>query len=231
MWGFFGWKGQRVHVGQGVGNMSTGVGGSTLDYWGMSPQPQNFSIEEWDPLLRNDMFDTTQVHPDFPASGYYKPIRFFKWIDDRVLLVRQYRYATAGYLLEIPAGKLDDGEEPASCAARETEEETGFRPDRLEPLGWIWTTPGFTDEKIWLYLARELRPSTQRLESHEVLTVERIPFDRNFLNRAKRHFGRVHNNQDPAAGFYRQSPFGLLLFIHDAVDSFPFHRGLETQTV
>ena len=97
MWGYFGWKGQRVHVGQGVGNMSTGVGGSTLDYWGMSPQPQNFAIEEWPDLLRNDMFDTTQVHPDFPASGYYKPIRFFKWIDDRVPIdTRQTRPVSCG---------------------------------------------------------------------------------------------------------------------------------------
>lgn len=97
--------------------------------------------------------------------------------DGRVLLVRQYRYAAGGYLLEIPAGKLDGDEEPAACALRETEEETGFRPGRLEPLGWIWTTPGFTDEKIWLYLARDLRPATQRLESHEVLSVEPTGFD------------------------------------------------------
>jgi choline dehydrogenase-like flavoprotein len=80
MWGFFGWKGPRVHVGQGVGNMSTGVGGSTLDYWGMSPQPQNFAVDEWHPLLRNDMFGTTVD----PYTGYYVPIRFFDWIDNRI---------------------------------------------------------------------------------------------------------------------------------------------------
>ncbi len=104
MWGFFGWKGPRVRVGQGVGNMSTGVGGSTLDYWGMSPQPQNFAIEEWPDVLRNDMFDTSQVHPDFPASGYYKPIKFFKWIDDRVPIdTRQTRPISCGAQLCIKA--------------------------------------------------------------------------------------------------------------------------------
>ena len=91
------------------------------------------------------------------------------------ILVRQYRYATDGWLLEVPAGKLDGEEAPESCAAREVEEETGFRPGRLEPLGWIWTTPGFTDEKIWLYLATDLEPSRAALQPDEVLHVERLP--------------------------------------------------------
>ena len=93
----------------------------------------------------------------------------------RVLLVRQYRYAASGWLLEVPAGKLDEGEPPESCAVREVEEETGHRPRELEPLGWIWTTPGFTDEKIWLYLARGLEPTRQNLQADEVLSVERLP--------------------------------------------------------
>ncbi len=118
MWGFFGWKGQRVKVGQGVGNMSTGVGGSTLDYWGMSPQPQNFSIEEWPSVLLDDMFDTTQVHPDFPASGYYKPIKFFKWIDDRIPIdTSQDRPISCGAQLCIKAANelgLTAGRAPAA---------------------------------------------------------------------------------------------------------------------
>ncbi|MDX1388847.1 MAG: NUDIX hydrolase [Acidobacteriota bacterium] len=95
--------------------------------------------------------------------------------DGNVLLVRQYRYATGSWLLEIPAGKLDGGESPESCARREVEEETGYRPGRLIPTGWIWTTPGFTDEKIWLFVATDLTPTRQDLEDHEVLTVERMP--------------------------------------------------------
>jgi len=97
--------------------------------------------------------------------------------DGEVLLVRQYRYATGGWLLEVPAGKLDPGEPPDKCAARELEEEVGHRPTELIELGWIWTTPGFTDEKIWLYLARGLEPGAQDLQSDEVLTVESVPFN------------------------------------------------------
>ena len=94
-----------------------------------------------------------------------------------VLLVRQYRYATGGYLLEIPAGKLDPGEAPEICARRELEEETGYRPGELTPLGWIWSTPGFADEKIWLYLATGLEEAQQELQEDEVLTLERIPLE------------------------------------------------------
>lgn len=89
-----------------------------------------------------------------------------------VLLVRQYRYATGGWLVEVPAGKLDEGEAPEVCAARELEEEVGMKPAELLSLGWIWTTPGFTDERIWLYLCRGLSPTQQDLEDDEVLTVE-----------------------------------------------------------
>ncbi len=95
--------------------------------------------------------------------------------DGSVLLVRQYRYAASDWLLEVPAGKLDPGEAPDVCALREVEEETGVRPGRLDPLGWIFTTPGFTDEKIWLYLARDLVPTRQELQHDEVLSVVRLP--------------------------------------------------------
>ncbi|MEM8960471.1 MAG: NUDIX hydrolase [Acidobacteriota bacterium] len=99
-------------------------------------------------------------------------------IDDqgRVVLVRQYRHAAGGWLLEVPAGKLDPGEDPVDCARRETEEETGFSPGNLESLGPIYTTPGFADEKIWLFLATDLQPSHQRLEDDELLEVELLPW-------------------------------------------------------
>jgi ADP-ribose pyrophosphatase len=94
-----------------------------------------------------------------------------------VLLVHQYRYASGGWLLEVPAGKLDAGEPPETCAVREVEEETGCRPATLTPLGWVWTTPGFTDEKIWLYLATELTTTQQALQRDEVLSVRRMPLE------------------------------------------------------
>ncbi|HEY0557719.1 MAG TPA: NUDIX hydrolase [Thermoanaerobaculia bacterium] len=95
--------------------------------------------------------------------------------DGTVIFVRQYRYATGGWLLEIPAGKLDGSESPETCARREVEEEAGYTPGKLEPLGWIWATPGFADEKIHLFLATDLEATPQRLEEDEVLHIERIP--------------------------------------------------------
>lgn len=96
---------------------------------------------------------------------------------DEVLLVRQYRHAVGGYIYEVPAGKLD-GEAPEVCAARELIEEAGVEAGRLEKLGSIVTTPGFSDEVIHLFLARDLRPASQKLDEDEVLTVERVPFAR-----------------------------------------------------
>ncbi|HJQ99854.1 MAG TPA: NUDIX hydrolase [Candidatus Polarisedimenticolaceae bacterium] len=100
-------------------------------------------------------------------------------VDDegRAVLVRQYRHATKGYLLEVPAGTLDPGEAPEACALREVGEETGLRAERLDPLGFIWTTPGFTDERIWLYRATGLTETAVAHESDEIITVERLPLD------------------------------------------------------
>jgi ADP-ribose pyrophosphatase len=95
---------------------------------------------------------------------------------DEILLVRQYRHAAGGYLLEVPAGKLDPGEPPEVCAERETEEEVGYRPGRLIRLGSIITTPGFTDEIIHLFAAYDLTPGRTQLGPDEVLSVLRIPF-------------------------------------------------------
>jgi len=95
---------------------------------------------------------------------------------DDVLLIRQFRHAAGGNILEVPAGKLDAGEDPAVCAARELEEEAGQRAGRLEHLGEIWTTPGFTDERIHLFAAFDLAAVAQRLEDDEVIEVLRVPF-------------------------------------------------------
>ncbi|MHB8838643.1 MAG: NUDIX hydrolase [Gemmatimonadaceae bacterium] len=73
--------------------------------------------------------------------------------DPQLLLVKQYRYATNGYLLELPAGRPNPGETPEECAARELREETGCVAEHLEPLVSGYTTPGFTDEKLHLFVA------------------------------------------------------------------------------
>jgi len=98
--------------------------------------------------------------------------------EDEVLLIKQFRHAAGGTIFEVPAGKLDGGEDPEACAARELEEEAGQRAGRLERLGEIWTTPGFTDERIHLFAAFELEPVAQRLEEDEVIEVVRVRFDR-----------------------------------------------------
>jgi ADP-ribose diphosphatase len=91
--------------------------------------------------------------------------------DPTVLLIRQYRYAAGGHLLEIPAGRLNPGEEPAACARRELQEEVGVTAGRVERLTTIWTTPGFTDERIHLFWAADLTPGAHAREPDEFIEV------------------------------------------------------------
>ena len=94
--------------------------------------------------------------------------------DPRILLIRQFRHATDNFLWEIPAGRRDRDEHPDQTAHRELAEETGYRCGRLEKLTQIWTTPGFTDEVIHLYLAADLTPGNSALEADEVLAVHQF---------------------------------------------------------
>lgn len=91
--------------------------------------------------------------------------------DPRVLLIRQYRHATGGYLWEIPAGCRDGDETPEATARRELQEETGYLAEHIERLTSVWTTPGFTDEVIHLFIATGLTLGTSALEADEVLAV------------------------------------------------------------
>jgi len=96
--------------------------------------------------------------------------------DDRtVVMIRQYRHAVGGFIHEIPAGKLNPGEDPRDCARREVEEEIGYKVGRLEPLLSLWTTPGFTNEIIHLFMASDLSPGVQALSADEVLEVMDMP--------------------------------------------------------
>jgi len=89
--------------------------------------------------------------------------------DPRILLIRQYRYAAEGFVFEIPAGRLDPGEAPRDCAARELREETGYSAAELIPLTTFYTTPGFTDERIHLFAASGLTEGLSQTESDEIL--------------------------------------------------------------
>lgn len=96
---------------------------------------------------------TNRDYVRHPGAAAVVPV-----LGDEVLLVRQNRHAIGSDLLEIPAGKLDvEGEPPEECARRELEEETGYQADDWVALGAFYTSPGFTDERFHLYLARGLR--------------------------------------------------------------------------
>lgn len=98
--------------------------------------------------------------------------------DGQAILVRQYRYPMGQVLLEVPAGKLEYGEEPRPAALRELEEEVGVIPDRLDYLGSLYVSPGISTEVIHLYLATGLRQGRRHPDEDEFLDVERLPFDR-----------------------------------------------------
>ena len=106
-----------------------------------------------------------------PGSAVMVPLHD----DGTVVLVRQYRHPAVKFLLELPAGTLDDGERPEAGAARELEEELGLVAGRLEKLSEFFVSPGFCEEKMWIYLATELSEGRQRLDEDEILDVVRLP--------------------------------------------------------
>lgn len=96
--------------------------------------------------------------------------------EPQVVLVRQYRYAADGYIYEVPAGRPDaPGEDWELCARRELEEETGLRAGQLRKLTTIYTTPGFTDERIHLFLATELTEGAQSRDHDEFMEIVTLP--------------------------------------------------------
>jgi len=98
--------------------------------------------------------------------------------DGTVTLVHQHRHAAGGMIYEIPAGVLEPGEPPAACAARELREEVGLVAGRLELLTPLMTTPGFTDETIWIYLGGALTSAPAAPDDDEYLRPARMPLER-----------------------------------------------------
>ena len=100
-------------------------------------------------------------------------------LDDQsnVCLLRQYRHAAGGYIYELPAGKIDDSEPPIDTAQRELREEAGMQAADWQTLGRMYSSPGFCDEIIHLYLARDLTPVPVEHEEHEIIEVEWVAFD------------------------------------------------------
>ena len=96
--------------------------------------------------------------------------------DGTIALVKQYRQPPVRYVLELPAGRLSPPERPEECAARELEEEIGVRAGRMEKLAEFFTTPGFCEEKLWVYLATDLSETQQNLEEDEFVEIQRVSF-------------------------------------------------------
>ena len=98
--------------------------------------------------------------------------------DNRIVLLKQYRHALKKYIWEIPAGTLDPQEEIISCAKRELIEETGYSASGWQKLGEITPVPGYSDERIHIYLATELQPAEQHLDADEVIQVQEVEFNK-----------------------------------------------------
>ena len=136
----------------------------------------NYKILESDILFRGKVFDLRvdkikynsgnegireiAVHP---GGAVIVPVKD----DGKFIMVSQYRYPFEKFLLEFPAGKLDNNEDPEVCAFRELQEETGYKTDKLQKLGAISTTPGFCTEILHIYLARNLTPGEHNREEGE----------------------------------------------------------------
>src|SRR6267143_2870000 len=109
-----------------------------------------------------------------PGSAVILPV----FEDGTIALVRQYRHPAVRYLLEMCAGTLNDRERPEEGAARELEEELGLVAGKMEKLSEFFVSPGFCEEKMWLYLATDLTATAQRLDEDELIEVVSVPVDR-----------------------------------------------------
>ncbi|MFT3788748.1 MAG: NUDIX hydrolase [Tepidisphaeraceae bacterium] len=91
--------------------------------------------------------------------------------ETEILLIRNYRYAVRKYLLELPAGTLEKGEDPTNCAGRELQEETGYLAGRIKSLGHFYASPGITSEKMYAFAAYDLQKTVQNLDEGEEIEV------------------------------------------------------------
>ncbi len=129
-----------------------------------------FAIER-DRLKEENGFEIVREIVRHPGGAGCLPL----FDDGRVALVKQYRHPARCELLEIPAGKIEAGEMPMESAARELEQEIGFRAGRIEHLADFYSTPGFCEERLYVYLATELTPVEQNLDHDEFVEIVYLP--------------------------------------------------------
>ena len=136
----------------------------------------NYRIVKSDVIYRGKVFNTLVDQIEYnsgnkavrevaehPGGAVVVPVTS----DGKIVMVTQHRFPVNQVLLELPAGKLSKGEDPLLCAVRELEEETGYKSDNVKLLGSIYTTPGYSTEKLWIYLAKELKPGDHNREEGE----------------------------------------------------------------
>jgi ADP-ribose pyrophosphatase len=148
-------------------------------------KPEVISTEE---IYKGKIFDVYTAKIRHGEAEYKREIVRHKgsavivpvFADKTIALIRQYRYAVGEFLLEIPAGRLDDDETPEIAAARELEEEIGVKADRIEKLTEFYVSPGFLTEKMYVFLATGLREGEQNLEVDEILVIEKLTFPEAF---------------------------------------------------
>lgn len=149
--------------------------------------PDSFRVVGWRTLMPSGFIGLQRRHLIAPSGKgidrivveHPGAVAMVPLIGDDVVLIRQYRAPVGGPLLEVPAGKLDAGDhELEGAALRELQEEIGYRPGRLEPLGWFWMAPGYADERIFVFLATELEPvpTAPAGAEEEVAEIVRVPF-------------------------------------------------------
>jgi len=97
--------------------------------------------------------------------------------EDNVVMVRQFRKPVEGVLLEIPAGVIEPGEEPQECALRELEEETGYMAGKMERIGGFYSSPGYSTEFLYLFLATDLQKGSTHPDEDEIIEVVSIPWE------------------------------------------------------
>ena len=136
----------------------------------------NYRIVKSDVIYRGKVFNTLVDQIEYnsgnkavrevaehPGGAVVVPVTS----DGKIVMVAQHRFPVNQVLLELPAGKLSKGEDPLLCAVRELEEETGYKSDNVKLLGSIYTTPGYSTEKLWIYLAKDLKPGDHNREEGE----------------------------------------------------------------
>ena len=136
----------------------------------------NYKIVKSEIIFRGKVFNTivNQIEYDsgnkavrevaeHPGGAVVVPVTD----DGKIVMVTQHRFPMNKVLLELPAGKLNKGEDPLICAVRELEEETGYKSEDVTELGSIYTTPGYSTEKLWIYLAKNLKPGNHNREEGE----------------------------------------------------------------